>query len=83
MAGCFKDATLEQVMGDFRGIVRDRHRVLARLAREGLCPLLITTNYDLLLEGASRLAGFKVPGFSMTNTSTAEKEQDRRPHTHA
>ncbi|MEM7561057.1 MAG: hypothetical protein AAF394_18180, partial [Planctomycetota bacterium] len=26
-----------------------RHHVLARFAREGLCPLVMTTNYDLLL----------------------------------
>ena len=50
-------------MSDYSGLVRDRHRVLARLAREGLCPLLITTNYDLLLEGAFRLTGFHVPSF--------------------
>ncbi|EWY40659.1 hypothetical protein N825_34970 [Skermanella stibiiresistens SB22] len=36
-----------------------RHHLLARLAREGLCPTLITTNFDLLLEGAYRLAGFQ------------------------
>ncbi|MEM9365703.1 MAG: SIR2 family protein [Planctomycetota bacterium] len=36
-----------------------RHHVLARLAREGLCPLVMTTNYDLLLEGAYRLSGFE------------------------
>jgi hypothetical protein len=35
-----------------------RHHILARLAREGLSNPLITTNYDLLLEGAYRLAGF-------------------------
>jgi hypothetical protein len=34
-----------------------RHHVLARLAREGLAPTLLTTNFDLLLEGAYRLAG--------------------------
>jgi hypothetical protein len=32
--------------------------VLARLAREGLTPVFITTNFDLLLEGAFRVAGF-------------------------
>ncbi len=38
--------------------LRPRHHVLARWAREGLCMVLLTTNYDLLLEGAYRLAGF-------------------------
>jgi hypothetical protein len=42
----------------YHGALRDRHHVLARLAREGLCTLQLTTNYDLLLEGAGRLAGF-------------------------
>jgi hypothetical protein len=37
-----------------------RHHVLARFAREGLSPALITTNYDLLIEGAYRLSGFQV-----------------------
>ncbi|MGZ0165536.1 MAG: SIR2 family protein, partial [Planctomycetales bacterium] len=37
-----------------------RHHVLARLAREGLCPVVLTTNYDLLLEGAWRLSGFEL-----------------------
>src|SRR5919199_3563242 len=36
----------------------DRHHVLARFAREGLCQTLITTNYDMLVESAYRLAGF-------------------------
>lgn len=37
----------------------DRHFVLAWMAREGFCPTLVTTNYDLLLEGAYRLTGFQ------------------------
>lgn len=37
--------------------LRPRHHVLAWLAREGLAPTLLTTNFDLLLEGAYRLAG--------------------------
>ena len=39
--------------------------MLARLAREGLSPQLLTTNYDLLVEGAYRLAGLvpRMPGF--------------------
>ena len=39
--------------------LRPRHHVIARLAREGLCPTVVTTNFDLLLEGAFRLAGFR------------------------
>ncbi|TXI75676.1 MAG: hypothetical protein E6Q43_03145 [Dokdonella sp.] len=51
-------ADLDHVAGSFRGKLRPRHHALARLAREGLLPYLVTTNYDLLLEGAYRLAGF-------------------------
>jgi hypothetical protein len=40
--------------------LRPRHRVLAWLAREGLAPVLLTTNFDLLLEGAYRTAGLVV-----------------------
>jgi len=39
------------------GRVRPRHHVLAWLAAEGLSPTLVTTNYDLLLECAFRMAG--------------------------
>jgi len=35
-----------------------RHHILARLARDGLCTTTVTTNFDLLLEGSFRLAGF-------------------------
>jgi hypothetical protein len=37
--------------------VRPRHHVIAWLAAEGLAPTLVTTNYDLLLECAFRMAG--------------------------
>jgi hypothetical protein len=80
MAGDPATKDLEQVMGDYRGIVRDRHRVLARLAREGLCPLLLTTNYDLLLEGACRLAGFEVPPFG--NEDAGDLESLKPPATY-
>lgn len=46
--------TLDRIYGDR---LRLRHHVLARLAREGYCPTLITTNFDLLLEGALGLSG--------------------------
>jgi SIR2-like domain len=39
-----------------------RHHILARFAREGFCTAALTTNYDLLLEGAYRLAGFHHEG---------------------
>ena len=32
--------------------LRPRHHVIARFAREGFCGTTLTTNYDLLLEGA-------------------------------
>jgi hypothetical protein len=58
MAGSPRDADLERVAWSYGGRLRPRHHALARLAREGLAPALVTTNYDLLLEGAYRLAGF-------------------------
>src|SRR5262249_46180735 len=44
----------------YGGRLRERHHVIARLAREGVVPLIITTNFDLLLEGACREAGFEI-----------------------
>ena len=41
-----------------QGRLRPRHHIIARWAREGLCRTLLTTNYDLLIEGAYRLSGF-------------------------
>ncbi|HLT37006.1 MAG TPA: SIR2 family protein, partial [Enhygromyxa sp.] len=41
-----------------RSRLRPRHEVIARWAREGLCRTLLTTNYDVLVEGAYRLSGF-------------------------
>lgn len=41
-----------------RSRLRPRHEVIARWAREGLCRTLLTTNYDVLIEGAYRLSGF-------------------------
>jgi SIR2-like domain len=38
--------------------LRPRHHIVARLAREGFCSTTITANFDLLLEGAFRVAGF-------------------------
>jgi SIR2-like protein len=73
MTGDPSNGDLQTVMSNYRGILRDRHRVLARLAREGLCPLLLTTNYDLLLEGACRLAGFEVPPFGHDQPAAEER----------
>lgn len=58
MAGDVDATDLQAVSDSFLGRIRRRHHVLARLAREGLSPHLLTTNFDLLLEGAYRIAGF-------------------------
>ena len=58
MAGSPTAPAIEAVVASYRERLRPRHHALARLAREGLAPALVTTNYDLLLEGAYRLAGF-------------------------
>ena len=57
MAGLPRNAHLDTVALAVGPRVRTRHRVLAWLAAEGLCPTLVTTNYDLLLDSAHRLAG--------------------------
>jgi hypothetical protein len=61
MAGNPRTADFEDVRRSYRQRLRPRHHVLARFAREGWCPTLITTNFDQLLEGAYRLAGFSRP----------------------
>ncbi len=53
-------APLADVVSDYRQRIFPRHRVLARLAAEGLSPILVTTNFDLLLEGGYRLEGMEV-----------------------
>src|SRR5262249_48324779 len=58
MAGTPLEQDLELLAKSYDGRIRPRHHALARLAREGLAAALVTTNYDLLLEGAYRLAGF-------------------------
>jgi hypothetical protein len=57
MGGDARAATIERVTQSYRGKLRPRHYVLARLACEGLLPYVVTTNYDMLLEGAYRLSG--------------------------
>jgi SIR2-like protein len=58
MGGDPSDPSIEAVAHSYDDRLRPRHHALARLAREGLARLIVTTNYDLLLEGAYRLAGF-------------------------
>ena len=58
MAGNFLAAP-EYVSGAYVGRLRPRHFALAWMAHEGLLPVVVTTNYDLLLEGAFRLAGMR------------------------
>lgn len=54
---------IDEVVASYRNAanedtLRPRHHVIAWMAREGFCPVVLTTNYDLLLEGAYRQAGF-------------------------
>lgn len=58
MAGSPRDPLVTVVVDSYKERLRPRHHALARLAREGLAHTVVTTNYDLLLEGAYRLAGF-------------------------
>lgn len=51
-------AQISSVQSSYRGKLFPRYHVLARLARESLSNMLVTTNYDLLLEGGYRMAGF-------------------------
>lgn len=62
MGGPLLSKELEMRSGNWEGRILDRHHVLARLAREGLCPTILTTNYDLLLEWACRLNGLQPAG---------------------
>jgi hypothetical protein len=59
MAGDPYASGLEAVARSYNGRLRPRHHALARLAREGVARAIVTTNYDLLIEGAYRLAGFQ------------------------
>jgi hypothetical protein len=52
--------------------LRPRHHIIARWAREGLCRTLLTTNYDLLIEGAYRMSGFAC---RLSDTPDQEPEQ--------
>lgn len=61
MAGLPDAANLDDVRISYKDRLLPRHFCLARLAREGLSPLIVTTNFDVLLEGAYRLTGFSDP----------------------
>jgi hypothetical protein len=54
-----KKVPFREVESSYEGRLFPRHHILARFAREGLCPAILTTNFDLLVEGAYRLAGFR------------------------
>jgi len=58
MGGETSGPDVDAIAASFGDRLRPRHHALARLAREGFLPILVTTNYDLLLDGAYRLAGF-------------------------
>ncbi|MBR0941570.1 SIR2 family protein [Bradyrhizobium liaoningense] len=57
MGGAPMEHDLDAVIAGAAGRLSPRHHALAWLAVEGLCPVLVTTNFDLLLESAYRLAG--------------------------
>ena len=59
MAGDPHAARLDEVYASYIDRLKPRHAALAWLALEGLLPVLLTTNYDLLIEGAYRLAGLQ------------------------
>ncbi|PRP94055.1 hypothetical protein ENSA5_41670 [Enhygromyxa salina] len=58
MAGRPHAPRLLEVERSYGDRLRPRHHIIARWAREGLCRTLLTTNYDMLMEGAYRLSGF-------------------------
>jgi hypothetical protein len=62
MTGPGLDKSVDMTPESWQGRVLERHQVLARLAREGLCATTLTTNYDLLLEWAFRLVGLQPSG---------------------
>lgn len=58
MAGDPTAESLQRVAESYESRLLPRHHVMARFARDGLCTTTVTPNFDLLLEGAFRLAGF-------------------------
>ena len=57
MRGSPMSRDLGAVLADAGARLTERHHALAWLAVEGLCPVVVTTNFDLLLDSAYRLAG--------------------------
>jgi hypothetical protein len=76
-AGRPQDTDRETALESYGDRLRDRHHVIARLAREGLAPLILTTNFDLLLEGACRAAGFEVGDAERTAPDKPPAAYDR------
>ena len=70
MRGRPRESDVLAVLASYGDRLGARHHALARLAREGLAPLLVTTNYDLLLEGAYRLAGMVDRDFPPSSPTT-------------
>jgi len=67
----------EEALNTYGERLRDRQHIIARLAREGLAPLVLTTNFDLLLEGACRAAGFEVDDARQTDPAKPSATYDR------
>lgn len=67
-------ASQDEVVTSYADRLLPRYQVFARLAREGLCTTLLTTNYDLLLEGGFRLAGFQPKGVETDKTEDPARE---------
>lgn len=80
MAGCPHDSDSLRAQESYGERLRPRHRVLAWLAREGVAPMLLTTNFDLLLEGAYRAAGL-IPRFPLGVTHPPGKPPQPMPGT--
>jgi SIR2-like domain len=66
-----------KALDTYGGRLRDRHFVIARLAREGVAPLILTTNFDLLLEGACRAVGFEPEDAANTDPAKPSAAYDR------
>jgi hypothetical protein len=72
-----RDPDHQKALDSYGDRIRDRHRVILRLAREGLAPLILTTNFDLLLEGAGRAAGFEIEDPKQTDPAKPPASYDR------
>ena len=57
MGGNPTEPDVGKLYDSYLGRLLPRHHVIARFAREGFCTTTLTTNYDLLLEGAFYVAG--------------------------